>query len=80
MFEKIKMFAEIFDMLRIFPRAFIVVYLYLLIEVVNWFMLLEEPNMEQSTLVSVIVGAGAAWFGLYVNSKRDGKEKQFVQK
>jgi len=24
--------------------------------------------MEQAGLVSVIVGAGAAWFGLYVNS------------
>ena len=26
------------------------------------------PGAEQAGLVSVIVGAGAAWFGLYVNS------------
>jgi|TARA_R110000772_G_scaffold3706_11_gene13265 hypothetical protein len=57
-----------FDKLRLFPRAFITVYIYLLYDVSQWFMLLEEPNMAQAGLVSVIVGAGAAWFGLYVNS------------
>ena len=31
-------------------------------------MALSEPNMAQAGLVSVVVGAGAAWFGLYVNS------------
>ena len=29
---------------------------------------LPEPNNAQAGFVSVIVGAGAAWFGLYVNS------------
>ena len=27
-----------------------------------------NPNNAQAGLVSVVVGAGAAWFGLYVNS------------
>ena len=31
-------------------------------------MALEDPNNAQAGLISVIVGAGAAWFGLYVNS------------
>jgi len=31
-------------------------------------MALAEPNNAQAGLVSVVVGAGAAWFGLYVNS------------
>lgn len=57
-----------FDRLRIFPRAFITVYMYLLHKVVIWFMALPAPTMEQAGLVSVIIGAGAAWFGLYVNS------------
>ena len=35
---------------------------------VMWFIGLEEPTMEQSGLISILVGAGAAWFGLYVNS------------
>lgn len=55
-----------FDRWRIFPRLFIGIYLYLLIEVVFWFMSLPVPNMEQAGLVSVIVGAGTAWFGIYV--------------
>jgi hypothetical protein len=43
-------------------------YIYLLYDVVQWFMLLPEPNSQQAGLVSVLVGSGAAWFGLYVNS------------
>lgn len=57
-----------FDRLRLFPRAFISVYIYLLYDVCQWFMALPDPNTQQAGLVSVIVGAGAAWFGLYVSS------------
>jgi len=40
-----------------------------------WFMDLAEPTFEQSGLISIVVGAGAAWFGLYTNShKPDGKK------
>lgn len=42
--------------------------MYLLISVSNWFMSLQAPTMEQAGFVSVIVGAGAAWFGLYTSS------------
>ena len=59
---------EYFSRWRIFPRCFISMYIYLLYEVTMWFMALNEPNMAQAGLVSVVVGAGAAWFGLYVNS------------
>ena len=31
-------------------------------------MALPDPNNAQAGLVSVVVGSGAAWFGLYVNS------------
>jgi hypothetical protein len=33
-----------------------------------WFMALPDPTMSQMGLISTIVGAGAAWFGLYVKS------------
>jgi len=34
----------------------------------SWFMYdLADPTNAQAGFVSVIVGAGAAWFGLYVN-------------
>ena len=36
----------------------------------NWFIALEAPNKEHACLVSVVVGAGAAWFGVYVNGKK----------
>ena len=38
-------------------------------------MALEAPTMEQSGLVSVVVGAGAAWFGLYTGSSKSGSGK-----
>jgi len=55
---------------RIFPRVFISTYIYLLYKVVTWYMALPNPTMEQSGLVSIVVGAGAAWFGLYTGSSK----------
>jgi len=60
--------AQAIDSWRIFPRIFITTYIYLLYAVVSWFMTLSNPNLEQSGLVSIVVGAGAAWFGLYLGS------------
>jgi hypothetical protein len=68
-YKKILDLAKAFDAWRIFPRIFITVYIILLYQVVHWFMALETPNFEQSGLVSIVVGAGAAWFGLYVGGK-----------
>lgn len=62
--------AKAVDAWRIFPRLFLTVYIILLYLSVTWFMGLEEPNLEQSGLISIIVGAGAAWFGLYTGSKK----------
>jgi hypothetical protein len=31
---------------------------------------LPEPSLEQSGLISIIVGAGAAWFGLYAGTSK----------
>lgn len=67
-FQKIKDLAVAIDAWRIFPRIFITTYIYLLYKSSMWFMALPEPTMEQAGLISVIVGAGAAWFGLYANS------------
>ena len=65
-------FAEMLNKWRIFPRAFITVYMVLLYYSTMWFMALEQPSGEQSALISVIVGAGAAWFGLYTKTTGDG--------
>ena len=42
-------------------------------------MALPDPSMPQAGLVSVVVGAGAAWFGLYVNSTSENNQKIVVQ-
>jgi len=65
--------AHAVDQWRIFPRIFITTYIYLLYKVVTWYMALPNPTMEQSGLVSIVVGAGAAWFGLYTGSSKKGK-------
>ena len=68
-----------FDRLRLFPRAFISMYIYLLYRVTEWFMALPDPSMPQAGLVSVVVGAGEAWRGLYVNSTSENSGKIVVQ-
>jgi len=73
-FKKGIALANMIDKWRIFPRIFISVYLYLLYQSTMWFMALENPTTDQFGLVSVIIGAGAAWFGLYVRSKGDGEK------
>ena len=62
--------ARAVDAWRIFPRVFITTYIYLLYKVVIWYMELGNPTMEQSGVVSIVVGAGAAWFGLYAGTHK----------
>ena len=57
-----------FDSWRIFPRLLITLYGFAFYRTTEWFMTLPDPTNAQSAFVSVIVGAGAAWFGLYVGS------------
>ena len=63
--------ARAVDSWRIWPRAFLSVYIFLIYWVVMWFLDLPEPSMEQSGLISILVGAGAAWFGLYAGTAKD---------
>jgi hypothetical protein len=69
-YQKLIFVAQAIDSWRIIPRAFLSVYMYLLYYTTFWFMGLEDPTMQQSGLISVVVGAGAAWFGLYTNSSK----------
>ena len=58
-----------------FSKNFVTVYIILLYKVVIWFMELPEPNLEQAGLVSIIVGAMAAVFGIYAGTS--GQSKKF---
>ena len=55
---------------RIVPRMLILSYMIVFYQTCNWFMNLPDPNNAQAGFVSVGVGAGAAWFGIYVNGTR----------
>ena len=69
-YQKVIFVAQAIDSWRIIPRAFLAVYMYLLYFTTFWFMDLADPTFEQSGLISIVVGAGAAWFGLYTNSHK----------
>ena len=68
--QKVIFMAQAVDSWRIFPRLFLSVYSFLLYYATMWFMNLPDPTMEQSGLISIIVGAGAAWFGLYAGTSK----------
>ena len=73
---------QMVDSWRIFPRLFLSVYIFLLYFATMWFMDLPEPSLEQSGLISVLVGAGAAWFWnsmlehtKFLTAGQDGQKK-----
>ena len=72
-YAKLIHMARAVDAWRIFPRLFLTVYIVLLYKCVIWYMNLGAPTMEQSGLISIVVGAGAAWFGLYTGSSKKSK-------
>ena len=74
-YAKLIHMAKAVDSWRIFPRIFITTYIILLYKCVIWFMSLDNPTLEQSGLISIVVGAGAAWFGLYAGTS--GASKSF---
>lgn len=66
--EKISLTPETINRWRIIPRMMLGLYGYMFWRVAEWFMALDAPNAAQSAFVSVMVGAAATFFGLYVNS------------
>jgi polyferredoxin len=63
-----KVNAASIDRWRIWPRLLITLYGVMFYKSAMWFMALPDPTNAQSAFISVIVGAGAAWFGLYCGS------------
>jgi hypothetical protein len=58
--------AGIMDKFRLIPRLIMLAYIYAFYTSVSWFMGLSDPTNAQAMFISTIVGAGAAFFGLYV--------------
>ena len=58
--------AGILDKFRLIPRLIMWAYIYAFYKSITWFMTLTDPSNAQAMFISTIVGAGAAFFGLYV--------------
>ena len=61
---------EAFDQWRVIPRLLILAMIIMTYRVVEWFMTLPEPSLEQAGLVSVMTGALTGAFGLFLGSGR----------
>jgi len=66
---------EQLDKWRIVPRLLITLYGIAFYRTTEWFMQLPDPTNAQSAYVSIVVGAGAAWFGLYVGGSKQASVK-----
>jgi hypothetical protein len=53
---------------RIIPRVLIIAMLIMTYRVVEWFMSIPTPTLEQAGLVSVMTGALTGAFGLFLGS------------
>ena len=53
---------------RVIPRLLMLAMLVMTYRVVEWFMALSEPTVEQAGLVSVMTGALTGAFGLFLGS------------
>lgn len=53
---------------RVVPRLLMIGMLVMTYRVVDWFMSLPEPTLEQAGLVSVMTGALTGAFGLFLGS------------
>ena len=58
--------AGLLDKFRVIPRLVMLAYIFAFYKSVTWFMQLPDPTNSQAMFISTIVGAGAAFFGLYV--------------
>jgi len=58
--------AGLLDKFRLIPRLIMLAYIYAFYKSITWFMTIPEPTNAQAMFISTIVGAGAAFFGLYV--------------
>ena len=58
--------AGMLDKFRVIPRLMMLAYCWAFYSSIQWFMELPTPTNAQAMFISTIVGACAAFFGLYV--------------
>ena len=66
MTQIVEQWSHAIDSFKIIPRALILRYMYLTYKTVFWYMGLDVPTFEQSTMVSVLTSANAVAMGLFM--------------
>ena len=66
MTQIVEQWSHAIDSFKIIPRALILLYMYLTYKTVFWYMGLDVPTFEQSTMVSVLTIANAVAMGLFM--------------
>ena len=61
---------------RMIPRLLMAMYCYAFYSVTTWFMAMSDPTTAQAGFVSVVVGAGAGFFGIYCGTGKIGKTEE----
>ena len=63
---KVKMVKQHFDDWKVMPRLMMLVVTLLTYQVTHWYMGLPDPTIQQSGLVSVVMGALTGCFGIWM--------------
>ena len=60
------------ERLQVIPRLMMVAMIFMTYRVVEWFMTLPAPSLEQAGLVSEMTGALTGSFGLFLGAGKKG--------
>ncbi len=63
------MVMTVLDEWKVWPRGMMVVFTLMSWRVVEWFMNLPDPSMQQAGLVSVVMGAATGAFGIWMSKE-----------
>ena len=63
---RVKMVKQHFDDWKVMPRLMMLVVTLLTYQVTHWYMGLPDPTIQQSGLVSVVMGALTGCFGIWM--------------
>lgn len=74
--ENLLTIAELIDAFRAVPRLILIAYAVLVWQVVDWYMLLDNPSTQHAALVTAVVGIIAPVAGFYQSSGRKWNDKQ----
>jgi hypothetical protein len=61
--------STVLDEWKVWPRVMMLVFTLMSWRVVEWFMNLPDPSVQQAGLVSVVMGAATGAFGIWMSKE-----------